>query len=133
MTTLSEGLSGIRSLAVDTAPFIYLVESHPQFAPIMRGVIRHAERGELSLVTSVLTLTEVLTLPLAKGADELVQSYRELLLGNPLLRICDLDVVVAFQLAVAETSGCEAFLTNDTRLGRVTEPNVLLLSSLEVS
>ena len=68
MTTLSEGLSGIRSLAVDTAPFIYLVESHPQFAPIMRGVIRHAERGELSLVTSVLTLTEVLTLPLAKGA-----------------------------------------------------------------
>jgi len=147
VTELSEVLSGVRHLAIDTAPFIYLVESHSQFAPVIRSVVRRAEQGELSLVSSVLTLTEVLTRPFAEGAHDLVDSYRELLLGSPHLQIWAVDTTVAetaarlradyrlktpdaLQIAVAHEAGCEAFLTNDDRLKRVEEPRILVLSTL---
>lgn len=37
----------------------------------------------------------------------------------------------ALQVAVALERGCEAFLTNDRRLARVTELRVLVLDELE--
>ena len=38
----------------------------------------------------------------------------------------------ALQLAVAIEQGCEAFLTNDRRLARLTELRVLVLDDLEL-
>jgi len=38
----------------------------------------------------------------------------------------------AFQIAVAIREGCEAFLTNDRRLTRVTDLRVLVLDDLEL-
>ena len=68
MTALLAALDGGSRLAVDTAPLIYLVERHPEFGPPVRTVVERAESGNLVLVSSVLTLTEVLTLPFDKGA-----------------------------------------------------------------
>jgi hypothetical protein len=65
---LLDALSGVRRLAVDTAPFIYLLEGHPQFGPQVRSVVEHAESAGLALVSSVLTLTGVLTLPFDTSA-----------------------------------------------------------------
>lgn len=147
MTALLEALAGVRRLAVDTAPFIYLIEGHPQFAPQVRSVIAKAEAGDLVLVSSVLTLTEVLTLPPEKGATEIADAYRTLLLQTPYLRLEPIGPQVAeraaqlrarhrlktpdaIQLAVALEAGCEAFLTNDRELRRVEEATVLVLADL---
>lgn len=145
MTALLAALDGVRRLAVDTAPLIYLVEGHPEFGAPVRAVIERAEKGDLVLVTSVLTLTEVLTLPFDKGATEVADAYKTLLLQTPYLllepigpqtaeraaRLRTLHALKtpdAIQLAVAQEADCEAFLTNDRGLRRVEAPAVLVLS-----
>jgi predicted nucleic acid-binding protein len=148
VTALLAALAGVRRLAVDTAPFIYLVEGHPRFGPQVRSVVERAEKGDLVLVSSVLTLTEVLTLPFDKGATEVAGAYKALLLQTPYLRLEPIGPKVAeraaqlrarhrlktpdaIQLAVAQEAGCEAFLTNDRDLRRVETPAVLVLSDFE--
>jgi predicted nucleic acid-binding protein len=149
MTTLSAALTGVGRLALDTAPLIYLVEGHSSFGPLVRAVIERAERGELQLVSSVLTLTEVLTLPFERGATDLAREYKSLLLHTPYLRLEPIGPQVAeraaalrarhrlktpdaIQLAVAMEAGCAAFLTNDFALRRVDFPAVIVLSELQV-
>ena len=148
MTALLAALDGVRRLAVDTAPLIYFVEGHPEFGPPVRTVIERAESGNLVLVSSVLTLTEVLTLPFDKGATELADAFKALLLQTPYLRLEPIGPQIAeraarlraqhrlktpdaIQLAVAQETGCEAFLTNDRELRRVDVPKVLVLSDFE--
>lgn len=43
----------------------------------------------------------------------------------------NLSLTDAYQMAVALSAGCDAFLTNDARLKRVVEVNVLVLDDLE--
>jgi predicted nucleic acid-binding protein len=148
MTQVSAAFAGVRHLAIDSAPLIYFVERHPDFGPAVRAVIERAERGDLFLVSSVLTLTEVLTLPFDKGATELARSYTDLLLGARYLRLEPIGPAIAekaarlralhrlrtpdaIQLAVALQAGCEAFLTNDSRLRKIQAPRILLVSDLE--
>jgi predicted nucleic acid-binding protein len=119
-----------------------------EFGPPVRAIVERAERGDLLLVSSVLTLTEVLTLPYEKGAADLAHLYKTLLLQTPYLRLEPIGPQVAeraarlraqhrlktpdaVQLAVAQVAGCQAFLTNDASLRRVDSPAVLLLSDLE--
>jgi predicted nucleic acid-binding protein len=42
----------------------------------------------------------------------------------------NLQLPDAFQVAIALAAGCEAFLTNDTMLSRVTELRVIVLDDL---
>lgn len=99
MIPLAAALAGVRQLAIDTAPLIYLVEADAGFAPLLRSIIRRAEEGDLSLVSSTLTLTEVLTLPLEKGAGEIAQAYKTLLLETPYLRLEPVTAEVAERAA----------------------------------
>lgn len=148
MTTLLAALDGVRRLAIDTAPLIYFVEGHPELGPEVRSVIARAEGGDLLLVSSVLTLTEVLTLPFDQGATEIAQTYKTLLLQTPYLRLEPVGPQVAeraarlrarhglktpdaIQIAVAREAGCEASLTNDRDLRRVETPTVLVLSDYQ--
>jgi predicted nucleic acid-binding protein len=150
LTRIAEALDGVRRLAIDTAPLIYLVERHPDFGALVREVVQRAEAGELELVTSSLTLTEVLSQPYSRGDEELAAIYRSILLETPYLRVLPVDSQVAeraarlraayrlktpdaIQLAVASGCRCDAFLTNDNDLARVEEPRVLLLNRLERS
>ena len=96
---------------------------------------------------STLTLTEVLSLPLRLGRDDLVRAYRTLLEGHDRLRLVAVDAGVAvkaaelrarhnlrtpdaIQIAAALPAGCDAFLTNESDLRRVTEVKVILVSDL---
>ena len=131
-------------VALDTAPVIYYIESHPTYVwtldPFFAGLRSGAFRG----VTSTITLVETLTQPLRRGDAELAARYRALLLRSrgftttPLSpRIADesarlraaynLSTPDAAQIATALTEHAEYFLTNDARLSRVTELQVLVL------
>ena len=54
-------------VVVDTAPFIYLLEDHPDFAPQFQGLFEAQARGHLRIALSTITLAEVLVGPLRHG------------------------------------------------------------------
>jgi len=55
------GLSEGATVLVDTAPWIYLLEDHAEFAPRFVGLFEAADRGQIQLALSTVTLAEVLT------------------------------------------------------------------------
>ena len=54
---------GIKLLGFDTSPFIYFVERHPLYHPMVRDIFRRIDGGLLKGFASVVTLTEVLVHP----------------------------------------------------------------------
>jgi predicted nucleic acid-binding protein len=144
VTSVDDALRGVSRLAFDTAPLVYLIERHPVFGPVVREIVRRVDSGEVHGVTSVITLIEVLALPLKLGQADLAAAYRRFLSRSRNLSLLVIDSVVAeraallrarhglrtpdaVQLAVALEAGCQAFLTNDAGLGKVTELRVVLL------
>jgi predicted nucleic acid-binding protein len=135
-------------IGLDTAPFIYHFESHPEFGGVMRTFFRECiDTGRNPAVTSVVTLAEVLVQPKSLGRADLVARYREYLTGAPGVRLHPLDVTSAeqaadlrasyglrlpdaFQIAACLGAGATVFLGNDTKLRQVRELKVVLLSEL---
>jgi predicted nucleic acid-binding protein len=149
LTRLDVALAGIPALGLDTAPFIYFVERHPRYLPLLRDVFRRIDAGTLLGYGSVITLTEVLTRPFQAGDVALVTAYRDLLLTSRHFSLVPIDAGVAeraaelraryrlrtpdaLQLSAALNRGCPAFLTNDHGLRRVGDLQVLVLDDLEL-
>ncbi len=120
-------------VALDTAAFIYFIEEHPRFARVIAPLFEEADRGERRLVTSGLTLLEVLVIPYRAGDIALADRYEALLtrsrgvelidLGRVQLRtaaalraVHDIRTPDALQLAVALTARCGSFVTNDREI-----------------
>mgnify|MGYP001144203221 CR=1 FL=1 len=121
-------------VALDTAPFIYFIEEHEGFLPVVAPVFEDVAAGRLEVVTSGLTLLEVLVVPYRAGHLALAERYEALLtrsrgvrvidVGRPELRIAaqlravhpSVRTPDALQLAAALSAGCSAFLTNDRDL-----------------
>lgn len=126
---IADALTGFTQLGVDTAPFIYLLEKHPVYLGRVRAIFTQIAQGNLIGVSSVIALTEVLTQPTKAGNRPLAQAYRRILLHS---RFVSLRTPDAIQLAASLQAGCEAFLTNDRGLARISEFHVLVLDDLEV-
>src|SRR5256885_3671842 len=57
-------------VGVDTAVFIYFIAEHTQFLPLVEPLFREVNEGRSKeLVTSTLTLLEVLVVPYRSGED----------------------------------------------------------------
>jgi predicted nucleic acid-binding protein len=134
----------ISVLGLDTAPFIYFVERHPVYLPIIRDIVRRIDQGTIRGCASVITLTEVLVQPKRRGTTDLEKEYRDLLLHSRNFELIPIDAGIAelaaelrsrhslrtpdaLQIAASLAAGCEAFLTNDKQLKRVDEISVLVL------
>ncbi|MGP8245834.1 MAG: type II toxin-antitoxin system VapC family toxin [Bryobacteraceae bacterium] len=141
-----EALRG-STVGVDTGPLIYYIEEEPAFLTRIKLFFEAAERGEFRIVTSFVTLIEVLIHPLREGRPELADEYRDILLHSAALTAVPLDEGVAesaaqlrarhnlrtpdaIQLATAISSGASWFLTNDAGLADLPEISVLLLKRL---
>ena len=70
-----EGLPENALLLVDSAPIIYVLEQHQEFAPAFTPVFEAHDKGFVRLAVTTITLAEVLTGPL--GADALVTHDRD--------------------------------------------------------
>jgi predicted nucleic acid-binding protein len=120
-------------LALDTAVFIYFIEEHPDFLPLLTPIFEQTARGERELVTSAVTLLEVLVVPYRAGNLALAEHYEALLTRSRGVNLVDLDRAQlrtaaqlraayrvrtpdALQLAAALSHRCAAFLTNDRDL-----------------
>lgn len=121
------GLPAGSTVFVDTAPFIYVLESHPQFADLFAGLFEAAESGSLIVVLSTITLAEVLTGPhrfgqtaLAKRYEMALCQYEVIPISTPIAALAAqlrvqhrLKLPDALQLATALETGANAFVTHD--------------------
>lgn len=145
---LATALAAVRRLYFDSAPLIYYLEKHPSYTVKLADVFRRVDRGDVTGVTSVVTVAEVLVDPLRREDATLAQAYRDLLYHTVFetiavdavmaeraaqLRVAhNLKTPDALQLAAAIVSGCGAFLSNDRALLRVTQIDILILDDLDL-
>ncbi len=138
---------GPGSVAVDTAVFIYFIEEDPRFLPHILPLFAEADQGRRELVTSALTLLEVLVVPYRAENRRLAERYEQLLTRSRGIRMVDLTrdqlraaaelraatgvrTPDALHLVAALGAGCKTFLTNDRRLPAVPGLRVIQLSSI---
>ena len=133
-------------LAIDTAIFIYFIEKNPRFLPLIDPLFREADNGTRELVTSSLTLLEVLVVPLRVGNRSVADRYEALLTHSRGIRLVDptrdqlraaaqlraatsVKTPDALQLAAAIGTGCRTMLTNDRRIPSIPGLRIRQLSA----
>ena len=94
------GLSEGATVLVDTAPWIYLLEDHAEFAPRFLGLFEAAERGPIQLALSTVTLAEVLTGPYKAGQTALAKRYETALGAYQMVPLSAAIASLAAQLRV---------------------------------
>jgi predicted nucleic acid-binding protein len=94
------GLSEGATVLVDTAPWIYLLEDHAEFAPRFLGLFEAAERGQIQLALSTVTLAEVLTGPFKAGQTALAKRYETALSAYQVVPLSAAIASLAAQLRV---------------------------------
>lgn len=132
-------------VGLDASIFIYFVERNPEYVDRVRPLFRAATDGAFEIVTSALTLLEVLVVPYRAGNLQLVERYEMLLTRSKGLRLVDIDRAQlrlaaglrahhgvrtpdALQLAAAMGEACTAFVTNDRRLPSISGLRVIGLA-----
>jgi predicted nucleic acid-binding protein len=135
---------GAGPIALDTVVFIYFVEEHREFLPVVQPLFEGVAGGRWAAVASGLTLLETLVVPYRAGDRLLAERYEALLTRSRGLRLVELDRGVlrvaaqiraslavrtpdALQLAAALASQCSAFVTNDRSLPPVPGLRILQL------
>ncbi|MCI5188890.1 MAG: type II toxin-antitoxin system VapC family toxin [Candidatus Electrothrix sp. AS4_5] len=134
-------------IALDTAPLIYFIEEHPTYCPVVEPFFEQLDRGAVQVVTSVITLTEVLVKPLRDGDVQLAEQYRDILLNVDGLTTVEASAAIAeqaarlrsqyslrtpdaIQIATAQHTGASALLTNDIRWPALPDLHILTLDRL---
>lgn len=135
-------------VAADTAIFIYFIEEHPRFLPSLEPLFREIDSGRRELITSALTLLEVLVVPYRSGDHLLAGRYEALLTRSRGVRVAEISrdhlraaaqlraatgvkTPDALQLVAALAAGCATFLTNDRELPAIRGLRILQLSSYD--
>ena len=130
----------------DTNLYIYLFEEYGELSRKVRRLrTSMLSRGD-QLLTSTLTLGEILVKPTEEGRLDLCRDYENAIATTSLLVPFDVaaaklyalvrrDRAVraadAVQLACAGSVGTDLFVTNDARLRGKTVPGIHFISSLE--
>ena len=78
-------------VGVDTAIFIYFIEEHPRFLPLIEPLFREVDAGRIELLTSALTLLEVLVVPYRSGDHLLADRYESILTRSRGVRMQDIS------------------------------------------
>jgi predicted nucleic acid-binding protein len=136
-------------LYFDTAPLIYYVEDHDHYAPQVESILKFMQESVPALegFCSVVTLAEVLPVPLRAKNMELAAQYRDILLFSREITCLDLTAFIAqtaaelrakyalktpdaLHLGTALAARCDHFLSNDYRLKRILEIKVIILDEL---
>lgn len=134
-------------VGLDTAPLIYFIEQNETYIELVHAFFQAMNQGEFQVVTSTLTLTEVLVHPLRSGNVNLAGQYRDIVLDQENLTTVPVSTEIAevaaqlrathnlrtpdaIQIATATQEDATFFFTNDARLAAVPGLEVLVLESL---
>jgi predicted nucleic acid-binding protein len=138
-------LSG-KTVGLDTAPLIYFIEENSTYLEAVRHFFEAMDRGAFIVVTSTITLLEVLVHPLRNNNKELASEYRDILLNSKLMTSevssaiaeqaaqlrasYNLRAPDAIQIGAALNAGASHFFTNDVRLPEIPSIQILSLDAL---
>ncbi|MHC5736342.1 type II toxin-antitoxin system VapC family toxin [Nostoc sp.] len=132
---------------LDTNIWIYALEGYPAFVQDLTQLFQSIDRGNLSVVTSELSLAEVLVKPVQNHDLAQQTTYQQLIINSQNLRVIPVSrqvLIEAAQLrasiniklpdaihaATALLTQCSTFLTNDQRFRSVPNLSVFLLSEM---
>jgi uncharacterized protein len=131
----------------DTNLFIYLVDGQGERSVRVREILHRMSERRDDLLTSTMTLAEVLVKPLTMGDVAWADRY-EKMLDTPGVSVLPFDRSCArvyarlrkdpalkppdaIQLACASNARCDLFITNDDRLSRMIVPGIQFIASLD--
>lgn len=131
---------------LDTSPVNYFLEGHPKYIHPMGAFFRSSREVNATLVTSPVTLAECLVHPIKNELPKVAEEYKRLLLTGAGVEFHSIGkeaaehaanlrashvitMADALQIGVVLASHCNRFLTNDKRLSRITDIEVLLVAS----
>ena len=149
MGKLEQDLAAHTIVGVDTAPFIYLWERHPRYLHLSEALFNHLKQPEVKGVTSIITLIETCIHPQRQNRQDLVEAYERALLHSQQIALLPVDTALArrsvklraqynirvpdaLQIAAAMEAGATLFVTNDQKLAKVQDIQVLLLDGYVV-
>ena len=131
----------------DTNLFIYLIEENKLHLNKVHNLLQFLEENEYEIITSTLTLGEILTKPYKDDRLDLVETYKDFFSDMELVELnseiaslfaqirADYGIKTpdAVQLASAVYAKADLFVTNDDRLSRFEneECQMLLMSQFE--
>ena len=130
----------------DTNVFVYLFEDYEPFSSIVDAIWRKMVLRRDQLVTSAMTLGELLVKPTKLGQASVVQEYDRVIRTRA--QVVSFDASVAWryaslrathklrnadaiQLACAAHSGVDLFITNDADLHKLNVPGIGFIAPLE--
>jgi predicted nucleic acid-binding protein len=130
-------------LLVDSAPIIYVLEDHPEFASAFKPVFEAHDKGIVRFAVTTVTLAEVLTGPLSKGDEVLAGKYRATLRSwfvvdldaetaesaARLRATLKLKLADAVQAASALAVGADALVTHDRDFSALRDLRVIGVES----
>lgn len=131
-------------LFIDTTPIIYFVEKNATYINLIRPIFAGIDTGKNEAITSTITLLEVLDHPYRTGNTALAEKYREILMTSKGLSTMDISNEIsemaarlrakyaikspdALQIATGLYYNADKFLTNDVRLRKVNEIEIVIL------
>ena len=138
--TLWGGIGNGDLVLVASAPLIYLLDDHPEFAPRFEGLFVAYEQGKVQIAISTIAIAEVLAGPFKHGKDVLAKRYETALGGFEVVPVSQ-DIAVtaarlrattglrlpdALQAATALQIGAVALVTHDRDFSRLEGLRVLM-------
>jgi predicted nucleic acid-binding protein len=143
-----EWINGLRGkrVGLDTAPLIYFIEENLTYLDATKLFFESMDRGDFTVITSTVTLLEVLVHPLRRNNTALAAEYRDILLNSKLITVEVSSTIAeqaarlravhnirtpdAIQISAALNAGATHFFTNDIRLPVIPAIETLSLDSL---
>lgn len=133
------------TIFIDTAPIIYFIEKHSTYGKIVKKIIDFVQQKEKYILSSVLTLTEVLIKPVEKGDKILTEQFISFLKNEENLSLVEISIEIAekagklrgeypfirtvdaIQIATAIEGTADIFITNDKKLRQIKKMKILIL------
>ncbi len=136
-----------RMVFIDTAPFIYLFEDRNDLGQRIEELLRRWILGGAQIMTSAITVMEIMTKPLKAGNQQLTDYYYAYFTQTKGLSLKSIGpgeakaaaefrakygikAPDALQLGTAQIHGADLVLTNDRDWLRVTEMSISVLSEI---
>jgi predicted nucleic acid-binding protein len=136
-----------QQLYFDTNIFIYALEHHVDHAVVVDALFAMVDAGQITAVTSEITLAECLVKPFADGDSNLQIRYQAAVSPRPNFSVSSLTRTIliraaeiralhkprlpdAIHLATALNDSCQIFITNDKVLRPIPGIQVLQLTDL---
>jgi len=136
-----------QKIYLDTNIFIYALEQHPEYAPVVDRLFTLFDTAKATAFTSELALAECLVKPCADGNSDFQVRYQAAITTRPGLTVCPVSRSVlirtahiraahkvrlpdALHLATALETACDSFLTNDQLVKPIPGITLIQLSDL---